>query len=224
MRLFIANFFLIIKMAATKNLVTFYLFVYNLLQWGAWLYVLTTQMGMAYAAGGDTSPAKLWQAVGKVGWWACNAAILELIHALAGFVSSSPMTVFLQLCARLPVVHLVYFIPELQNQWGIHQALLAYGCVETTRYLFYAWSLYAEPPYALTWLRYSIFLCDYPLGLMGEMWVWYGASRVVRGDLVYACYMLLACYPPGMVWLYLQVLRLRRKKPGSSVKKAKGKS
>jgi len=46
---------------------------------------------------------------------------------------------------------------------------LAYGLAESIRYPYYVFNtLMEEPPYILTWLRYSAFLVLYPIGLLSE--------------------------------------------------------
>lgn len=46
----------------------------------------------------------------------------------------------------------------------------AWSLVEVPRYLFYIYSeLGITPPYALEWLRYSLFIVLYPAGITGEI-------------------------------------------------------
>ena len=61
-----------------------------------------------------------------------------------------------------------------RSQWGAGVMVISWACVEIFRYLFYAFALVSgdstkKTPYALFWLRYSLFAVLYPTGITGEL-------------------------------------------------------
>jgi very-long-chain (3R)-3-hydroxyacyl-CoA dehydratase len=91
----------------------------------------------------------------------------------------------------------------------------AWAAVEVPRYLFYTCELLlgkGTSPYALAWLRYSLFVVLYPLGIAGEVGCLYfslpAADQLVwapgPGNALNVAYnhglvlrLLVALYPPG---------------------------
>mmetsp|Transcript_14495 Transcript_14495/g.31471 ORF Transcript_14495/g.31471 Transcript_14495/m.31471 type:complete len:206 (+) Transcript_14495:35-652(+) len=199
---------------AMSALVRGYLTLYNVVQWFIWLYI-GVNLAVLFSTGASAS--KMWDHVGSLGHMACNVAVLELLHALLGWVRSSPLTVLMQLFARLPVVNMAAFTPELHHHFGIMFTFTCYATIEVVRYLFYAWNLWTEePPKMLTWLRYSIFVFDYPAGCLSEMSVWWQAMTIYANNtpLLMLSRVAFCLYPPGMSWLWMQVWAQRRKKLG----------
>ena len=147
-----------------------YLLAFNVLSCLSWLYVWLLIVHHLLRA---PHPLSTLHSVVRVPLQLTQSlATLEILHSLLGLTRSSPFTTALQVSSRLFIVWcILYPFPPPPSQLGFLLASLSWATVEVPRYLYYAWSL-ASPstlPYALTWLRYSLFLVLYPSGITGEL-------------------------------------------------------
>lgn len=114
----------------------------------------------------------------------------------------------------------------------------AWALVEVPRYLFYCYDLLrVEPPYALKWLRYSLFIVLYPAGISGEVGCLITALPVVAAtrmwsvdlpnahNFAYNHAVLLAIalvlYVPGSILMISHMWAMRGKKLGGGRAAAK---
>ena len=58
--------------------------------------------------------------------------------------------------------------------------LVAWSIAEMTRYLYYALNIYDMVPYILVWMRYTLFIVLYPLGVSGELLTIVAAYPLIR--------------------------------------------
>ncbi len=102
------------------------------------------------------------------------AAILEIFHAHKGWVKTPVLTAFLQIFSRVFVLMLINILP-FEHYWsffginGLHLIMIAWCITEIVRYSFYALNLIDQEWSVLRFLRYSLFLALYPLGVTGEL-------------------------------------------------------
>ncbi len=106
------------------------------------------------------------------------AAVLEIIHAALKIVSSPVVTTIKQLGSRFMVVVLIDLLKseEYINVGGItglHLIMFAWGITEIVRYSFYFSGLIGKEIKILVFLRYTLFLVLYPMGVMGELLIIY---------------------------------------------------
>jgi very-long-chain (3R)-3-hydroxyacyl-CoA dehydratase len=100
---------------------------------------------------------------------------------------------------------------------------------DIVRYAYYIWNAIVpgKTPYALTWLRYTLFYILYPIGIIGELYIVWEAHTQMEYPLKYLTWMALAAYIPGGPTMYLHMIKQRKKVLGggskgvSSKKKAK---
>lgn len=148
---------------------TAYLIFYNLAQFVGWSIVLATGR-MDYLC------------------WFQSIQLIEVLHCMLGLVKSSALTTFMQILSRLIVVWaaLVPF-PETQQTLGFKMILWAWPIAETTRYIYYAFNLMNLNIYLFTWLRYSLFIVLYPLGVSGELLILYKLKQILEktGDHIF---------------------------------------
>jgi very-long-chain (3R)-3-hydroxyacyl-CoA dehydratase len=139
-----------------------YLIVYNLLQFCGWAAVLVT---------------------GRLNLltWFQTLQLLEVVHCMVGFVKSSAFQTFMQILSRIIIVWaaLVPF-PETRQTIGLYMILWAWPLAETTRYIYYALNLMKLNLYVVTWLRYTLFIGLYPLGVSGELLILYQLFQLAR--------------------------------------------
>ncbi len=99
-------------------------------------------------------------------------AILEVVHAATGLVSSPVGSTAAQVASRLLVVVLllVFISDEAQHlsYIGLLVVTVAWTITELVRYSFYFIGLLGREPGWLLWMRYTFFIVLYPLGVTGE--------------------------------------------------------
>ncbi|VDN55579.1 unnamed protein product [Dracunculus medinensis] len=140
-----------------------YLFLYNLLQFFGWSVILIKTVANLIIIRCYNSvefELQIFQ----------TAAILEVIHAALGFVRSPVGTTAIQVYSRVSIVWLIlYKVISTRSSIGVPMLLFAWSLTEVIRYSFYALTLLKCVPQFLTWLRYSLFIALYPLGVSGEL-------------------------------------------------------
>ena len=151
-----------------------YLVLYNVLCVVGWLCINLEIVRHFVANDGLRHPERLWAAVGGPLKLMLSAALLEVAHAALGLVRAPVAVAFVQVAARLIVLSgYVAFVPEAQQSWPFVAMAAAWAAGEVPRYSFYVAGLLAPSkeavPYALRWLRYSLFIVLYPVGIAGEI-------------------------------------------------------
>lgn len=139
-----------------------YLIFYNLLQFCGWSAVLFT---------------------GRLDllMWFQTIQLLEVVHCLVGFVKSSAIQTFMQILSRIIIVWVALVpFPETRLTLGFYLILWAWPLAETTRYIYYALNLLKLNLYIVTWLRYTLFIGLYPLGVSGELLILYKLLLISR--------------------------------------------
>lgn len=100
---------------------------------------------------------------------------------MIGFVRSNPFTTFTQIFSRLMLVWGILIpLSEARYSIGVPMLLIAWCIAECTRYAYYALNIYDAVPYICTWLRYTLFIVLYPIGVSGELFTTYAALRPIR--------------------------------------------
>jgi len=150
-----------------------YLVAYNSIQTLGWSFLLF-QMATHLFSGGEVATlyanTKLSLQIFQTG------AVLEIFHAIFGLVRSSVQVTTQQVFSRVYVVWaILYMCPTSQLSIGFPLLLFAWTITEIIRYSMYAVSLVGNPPYFLTWLRYTFFIIAYPVGVSGELICMYAA-------------------------------------------------
>ena len=116
--------------------------------------------------------------------------LLEVVHCAIGLVPSSAFQTFIQIISRLMVVWGILLpIVETRNAMGVPLLLFAWSFAEMTRYLYYALNIYNLVPYVLTWLRYSLFIVLYPVGVTGELLTMVAAYPLIRDRNLFAIHL-----------------------------------
>lgn len=106
--------------------------------------------------------------------------LIEVLHAAIRFVPSSPVTTFIQILSRLVLVWGVLVpIPAARSSLGVPLLLVAWSIAECTRYFYYGFHLYDSAPHLATWLRYTLFIVLYPMGVSGELLTTYAALPTI---------------------------------------------
>eukprot|EP00529_Nitzschia_sp_RCC80_P013865 CAMPEP_0113486298 /NCGR_PEP_ID=MMETSP0014_2-20120614/24925_1 /TAXON_ID=2857 /ORGANISM="Nitzschia sp." /LENGTH=755 /DNA_ID=CAMNT_0000379967 /DNA_START=161 /DNA_END=2428 /DNA_ORIENTATION=+ /assembly_acc=CAM_ASM_000159 len=167
----------------------FYLLAYNLACFAGWLSVLTLGVQTVYEGltvhndGLLSSLSNVYATpqLGDLLWYSQTAALLEILYSLIGFVRAPVFVVAMQVSSRIFALFAITNSTDAQDQWGAGVMILSWSFVEIVRYLFYAFALVTgdstkKTPYALFWLRYSLFAVLYPTGITGELTVFFKAA------------------------------------------------
>lgn len=112
---------------------------------------------------------------------------MEIMHALVGIVRGSPAAALLQWTGRANVLYAVILaIPEITSSRAAGAMVLAWAISEVIRYPWYAAQLTGQCPFWLTWLRYTMFIPLYPIGVLGEIISIYHALPVLQDRKMYS--------------------------------------
>ena len=211
-----------------------YLLAYNVSQFCGWTYLMyrllpyLTLQAKATTFFPAKNPTSLYVELGDYVKVLLLAKILEIVHAAIGIVRSNPMLCAVQIAGRLAVVWLpIHFIAASQTSPGMTIMLFAWSLTEIVRYSYYAFNLVDLNIGVLTWLRYTLFIVLYPMGVLGEMWCFIDAlptlatSKALRMEMpnaynftfspyVVTIIILLGC-APGFPPLYFHMFALRKK-------------
>ncbi|DBB00138.1 TPA: Very-long-chain, variant 2 [Trebouxia sp. C0004] len=88
----------------------------------------------------------------------------------AGLVRGSPLTALMQWSGRSNVLFaILHRIPQLWTNPAAAVLIYVWALSEVVRYPWYATSLLKCCPSWLTWLRYTLFIPLYPVGMLAEM-------------------------------------------------------
>jgi len=217
--------------------VHYYLVIYNLAQALGWSFVLFQFISYYFTSGTRSLyktveiPLQIFQ----------NAAILEVFHAAAGLVKSSAVMTAFQVASRVAVVCGILLATDSAREGsGLPLALTAWSLTEIIRYSNYTFNLVHSVPFILKYLRYTLFIILYPIGITGELLCIYKAQKEVGGGQLYSIEMpnkynfifnyqhllwfLMLLYIPLFPQLYLYMFGQRKKALGVEGEAIKNKS
>lgn len=152
-------------------------------------------------------------------------AILETVHTVLRIVPLPLTTVVLQFAARLFITHGISLnLPFAPGNF--HPAYIglttSWAITEVVRYGYYTSKLvHGHVPHWFTWLRYSLFVVLYPVGLVCEATVVYVSLVAASGSYKNFLMFGLAMYIPGFLTLYSYMWRQRSKVLGTRKVKQK---
>ena len=215
-----------------------YLVVFNLACLFSWAYLLYLTVDHYFIRGLPAN--QLWNTVEIVFKIAQSFAVLEVVHAMLGWVRSPVFTTFLQVLSRIAVL---WVMINLESQvalpwWGYYtltSLIFAWGVTEVVRYLFYGLKLFDIEIAPLSWCRYSFFLVLYPLGVASELSLIFARLPYIYAerplsilmpnkwnfaiDLFFLTVLGLITYIPGFPMLFSYMLTQRAKVIGGASKK-----
>lgn len=218
----------VVSYLISAYVVTGYLVLYNLLQFFGWAAALL--FFFKHLQSGASTP--LWNSVGSLVFNCTMYTGLEVVHSLVGAVRAPVVSTGIQVLSRVALAQVVNAVAGVQDDkpW-LYFMVFAWSLTETVRYLFYALNLLNIQVSPLTWLRYSLFLVLYPMGVAGEIGVLRSAIpsgllakattatspfliRTLFGPLfawVPFWLFVIVAYGPGLFFLYGHMLKQRSK-------------
>lgn len=186
---------------------------FNALTLLAWLAFI----GIALADGGQlTSRGSIVLLVAQ------GLAVFEILNSVLGIAGSNWMLTTLQVSSRLLVMGILVLMGRVcpcsgVENWGYPLIAIAWSLTEVVRALHYLASLFNKEWTLVNWLRYSLFIVLYPVGVTGEFLILYGFWKWRGGDfdLIAAILAIIALsYFIFFPKLFGHMLAQRRKKLG----------
>ncbi|DBA71042.1 hypothetical protein WJX79_002593 [Trebouxia sp. C0005] len=144
-----------------------YLAAYNTAQAAGWAFALYQCVSTFWSADGYATVYENTNAVVR-----CFQLLsaLEILHAAAGLVRGSPLTALMQWSGRSNVLFaILHRVSQLWTNPAAAVLIYVWALSEVVRYPWYASSLLNCCPSWLTWLRYTLFIPLYPVGMLAEM-------------------------------------------------------
>ena len=145
-----------------------YLVCYNSFMFSGFLYAFLT-LAFKYATEGDEFVPKAFPSVGYVFKFLQLVSIIEVLNPLFGFTKGSIVEATIQVFGRLIFLFLMIDAePRMQTNPVVFYLLLTYASIEIVRYPYYLFRVFDKDVGVVTWLRYSIWVPLYPIGLISE--------------------------------------------------------
>ncbi|XP_017857653.1 PREDICTED: very-long-chain (3R)-3-hydroxyacyl-CoA dehydratase [Drosophila arizonae] len=145
-----------------------YLIIYNLAMFVGYLHILLI-MGVLYIRDGSESMKHTYEYVGTSFKFVQLMQYLEVMHPLFGYTKGSPLMPFFQISGRNFVLFLMIEMePRMHAKPVVFYVFVIWSLVEIVRYPYYVSQLVKRDNGLLTWLRYTIWIPLYPMGLVCE--------------------------------------------------------
>ena len=149
-----------------------------------------------------------------------GAAVLEILHAALKWVSSPVFTTFIQVFSRIFVLVWINILPEdslikIMEVDGVVLVTIAWSITEIVRYSLYFFTLLQKEISWLTYLRYTLFIVLYPMGVTGEWLILLSILKLnawAFTPINIFIGIILLTYFPFFPKLYLYMWQQRRKK------------
>ncbi|KAH9661270.1 Very-long-chain (3R)-3-hydroxyacyl-CoA dehydratase [Citrus sinensis] len=201
-------------MAHQRQPIKLYLFGYNSLQAAGWIVAIFMLLSNLLST---KSIAGTFASAGEIIWILQTAAFLEVVHGAVGILPSGVWLPFMQWCGRT-----LFFL------------VTACEIVQVIRYPFYALNTIGACPHWLTYLRYTMFIPLYPIGVLGEMLLLNQAFPYMKEKNIFANFfaglpfsyynvvqVVFVMYPFAWIKLYSHMLKQRGSKLGKRQEKKK---
>lgn len=158
-----------------ENFKKVYMLFYNLVQFTGFLYIVLI-MGIQYTKRGPEFIPETYQYVGNAMKFFQLLQFLEVMHPIFGYVRNSPVVPFMQTTGRGFVLFVMIEAEErMQTKPVVFYLFLVWSLIEIVRYPYYFLNLLLNARDKLslyfrwiTWLRYTIWIPLYPLGVLCE--------------------------------------------------------
>ncbi|XP_055852999.1 very-long-chain (3R)-3-hydroxyacyl-CoA dehydratase [Episyrphus balteatus] len=145
-----------------------YMVFYNLCQFVGYTYVLLV-MSVLYYRDGPDSMSTVYEFVGNPLKFCQLLQYLEVLHPIFGYTKGGPLIPFFQVTGRNFVLFLMITLePRMQTKPVVFYVFCIWSLVEVVRYPYYISQMFESNIGLLTWLRYTIWIPLYPMGILCE--------------------------------------------------------
>ncbi|XP_047246129.1 very-long-chain (3R)-3-hydroxyacyl-CoA dehydratase [Girardinichthys multiradiatus] len=150
------------------SLKTSFLFVYNLIQFlgFSWIFVNMTVRLFIF---GQDSLYDTFHTISDVMFFCQILASVEVLNAAFGFVRTGVIPTLIQVVGRNFVLFIIFgSLEEMQHRPVVFFVFYLWSAIEIFRYPFYMLRCFNTKWKTLTWLRYTVWIPLYPLGVLAE--------------------------------------------------------
>ncbi|KAM4618392.1 very-long-chain (3R)-3-hydroxyacyl-CoA dehydratase isoform 2-T2 [Polymixia lowei] len=163
------------RMKTSKNqdysfvsLKTGFLFMYNLVQFLGFSWIFTN-MTVRLLIFGQDSLYDTFHAISDVMFFCQILAAVEVLNAAFGVVRTGVVPTLIQVVGRNFILFIIFgSLEEMHNKPVVFFVFYLWSAIEIFRYPFYMLGCIDTEWKALTWLRYTIWIPLYPLGVLAE--------------------------------------------------------
>lgn len=151
-----------------ENLKKVYLILYNLFQFVGFMYILIVMAIRWYRDGPESMPGT-YEAVGNAYKFVQLLQYLEVMHPLFGYTKGGALFPFMQISGRAFVLFaMIDYEPRMMTKPVVFYLFIVWAFIEIIRYPYYLTQLLKIEFSILTWLRYSLWIPLFPLGVLCE--------------------------------------------------------
>ncbi|KAK7501636.1 hypothetical protein BaRGS_00007067 [Batillaria attramentaria] len=145
-----------------------YMVIYNLFQFIGYAYVVVSLLYRNFTQGVEAKHTA-FEFVGNQLMVVQLAAFLEVVHPLLGLVRTGVIAPLAQWIGRNFILFgLILQEPRLQERPVVFYLFLVWATIELVRYPFYMLQSAGREVPIMTWLRYTLWIPLYPLGMLLE--------------------------------------------------------
>ncbi|XP_029698226.1 very-long-chain (3R)-3-hydroxyacyl-CoA dehydratase isoform X2 [Takifugu rubripes] len=147
---------------------TVFLFVYNLLQFVgfSWIFV---NMSVRLIRFGEDSLYDTFHTTSDVMFFCQILASVEVLNAAFGIVRTSVVPTLIQVVGRNFILFIIFgSLEEMHSKPVVFFVFYLWSAIEVVRYPFYMMNCVDAEWRILTWLRYTVWIPLYPLGVLAE--------------------------------------------------------
>ncbi|XP_061132796.1 very-long-chain (3R)-3-hydroxyacyl-CoA dehydratase-like [Syngnathus typhle] len=145
-----------------------YLFMYNLVQFLGFSWIFVNLSVRLFILGQD-SFKDTFHSTADVMYFCQMMAVLEVINPLLGLVKTGFFPAMIQVAGRNVILFVIFgCLEEMQSKPIVFLVFYLWSTIEVFRYLFHMLACIGTKWKLLTWLRYSLWIPLYPLGVIAE--------------------------------------------------------
>uniref|UniRef100_A0A3P9IJT6 Very-long-chain (3R)-3-hydroxyacyl-CoA dehydratase n=1 Tax=Oryzias latipes TaxID=8090 RepID=A0A3P9IJT6_ORYLA len=150
------------------NLKTGFLFAYNLVQFLGFSWIFVNMTVRLFIFGKD-SLYDTFHTISDVMFFCQTLAAVEVLNAAFGVVRTGVIPTFIQVVGRNFILFIIFgSLDEMHNQPVVFFVFYLWSAIEIFRYPFYMLGCFNAEWKTLTWLRYTVWIPLYPLGVLAE--------------------------------------------------------
>lgn len=151
-----------------SNFKTGFLLLYNLVQFlgFSWIFV---NMSVRVIIIGEDSLYDTFHSMADMMFFCQILASVEVLNAAFGVVKTGVVPTLIQVVGRNFVLFIIFgSLEEMHNKPVVFFVFLLWSAIEVFRYPFYMLACLNTEWRTLTWLRYTVWIPLYPLGVLAE--------------------------------------------------------
>ncbi|KAG7245382.1 hypothetical protein INR49_010832 [Caranx melampygus] len=150
------------------GLKTGFLFVYNLVQFLGFSWIFVNMTVRLFIFGKD-SLYDTFHTISDMMFFCQILATVEVLNAAFGVVKTATIPTLIQVVGRNFILFIIFgSLEEMHHQPVVFFVFYLWSAIEIFRYPFYMLGCFDTEWKTLTWLRYTVWIPLYPLGVLAE--------------------------------------------------------